>query len=170
MNATSHVAQNTNGRSSATDGRTTRYAGYAQSQRIRKPIEKTFDGIKTTDGRERIKVRSRERVGWAFSFAAVAYKTGAVAEASGGRMNAPANCRLIGGWRIIGADLWNRAHLDLCDPAALTIIAEARLDHSVPPIRSACRWPRSSRRRRRRRRDSQRRMSRSRGGPLSLSL
>jgi hypothetical protein len=29
-------------------------------------------------------------------------------------------------WRTIGADSWNRAHLDLCGPAALTIIAEAR--------------------------------------------
>jgi hypothetical protein len=43
-------------------------------------------------------------------------------------MNAPTNCRLIGGWRIIGADPRNRAHLDICDPATLTIIAEARPD------------------------------------------
>src|ERR1700758_1290341 len=35
LNATPHVAQNTNGRSSAIDGRTTRHAGYAISQRIR---------------------------------------------------------------------------------------------------------------------------------------
>jgi hypothetical protein len=25
----------------------------------------------------------------------------------------PANCRLIGRWRIIKADIWDRAHLDL---------------------------------------------------------
>ena len=36
-------------------------------------------------------------------------------------MNAPANCRLIGRWRIVEADLWDRAHLDLCGPARLTI-------------------------------------------------
>jgi hypothetical protein len=36
-------------------------------------------------------------------------------------VKAPANCRLIGRWRIVEADLWDRAHLDLCGPAALTI-------------------------------------------------
>jgi hypothetical protein len=30
---------------------------------------------------------------------------------------------LIGRWRIIEADLWDRAHLDLCSPATLTITA-----------------------------------------------
>jgi hypothetical protein len=38
MNATPHVARNTNGRSSAIDGRTTRHASYAASQRVRKRI------------------------------------------------------------------------------------------------------------------------------------
>jgi transposase-like protein DUF772/DDE family transposase len=36
---TPHVAQNTSGRRSAIDGRTTRHAGYAISQRIRKRVE-----------------------------------------------------------------------------------------------------------------------------------
>ena len=36
-------------------------------------------------------------------------------------MKAPANCRLIGRWRIVEADLRDRTHLDLCGPAALTI-------------------------------------------------
>ena len=36
---TPHVAQNTKGRSSAIDGRTTRHPGYAVSQRIRKRVE-----------------------------------------------------------------------------------------------------------------------------------
>ena len=40
-------------------------------------------------------------------------------------MNAPANCRLIGRWRIVEADLWDRAHLDLCGPARLTITAQS---------------------------------------------
>jgi hypothetical protein len=39
-------------------------------------------------------------------------------------MNAPANCRLIGRWRIVEADLWDHAHLDLCGPARLTITAQ----------------------------------------------
>ena len=73
MNATPHVAQNTNGRASAIDGRTTRHAGYAASQRIRKRIEEAFGWIKTVAGQARTKFRGRERVGWAFAFAAAAY-------------------------------------------------------------------------------------------------
>ena len=72
MNATPHVAQNTSGRSSAIDGRTTRHPGYAISQRIRKRIEEAFGWIKTVAGQERTKFRGRERVGWAFTFAAAA--------------------------------------------------------------------------------------------------
>ena len=73
MKATPHVAQNTSGRSSAVDGRTTRHAGYAVSQRIRKRIEEAFGWIKIVAGQERTKFRGRERVGWAFTFAAAAY-------------------------------------------------------------------------------------------------
>ena len=39
-------------------------------------------------------------------------------------MKAPANCRLIGRWRIVESDLWDRANLDLCGPATLTITAQ----------------------------------------------
>jgi IS5 family transposase len=73
MNATPHVAQNTSRRSSAIDGRTTRHPGYAVSQRIRKRGEEAFGWMKTVAGQERTKFRGRERVGWAFSFAAAAY-------------------------------------------------------------------------------------------------
>jgi Transposase DDE domain len=73
MNATPHVAQNTNGRSSAIDGRTTRHPGYARSQRIRKRIEEAFGWIKVIAGLERTKFRGCERVAWAFTFAAAAY-------------------------------------------------------------------------------------------------
>ena len=73
MNATPHVAQNTNGRSSAIDGHTTRHVGYALSQRIRKRIEEAFGWIKTVAGQERTKFRGRKRVGWTFTFAAAAY-------------------------------------------------------------------------------------------------
>ena len=73
MNATPHDAQNVSGRSSAIDGRTTRHAGYAVSQRIRKRIEEAFGWIKTVAGQERTKFRGRERVAWAFTFAAAAY-------------------------------------------------------------------------------------------------
>jgi transposase len=73
MNVTPHVAQNTSGRSSAIDGRTTRHGGYAASQRIRKRIEEAFGWIKMIAGQEKTKLRGRERVGWAFTFAAAAY-------------------------------------------------------------------------------------------------
>ena len=43
---TPHVAQNTKGRSSAIDGRTTRHPGYAVSQRIRKRVEEVFGWMK----------------------------------------------------------------------------------------------------------------------------
>lgn len=73
MRVTPHVAQNTNGRRSAIDGRTTRHGGYAVSQRIRKRIEEAFGWIKTVAGQDKTKFRGRDRVGWAFTFAAAAF-------------------------------------------------------------------------------------------------
>jgi transposase len=73
MRVTPHVAQSTSGRSSAIDGRTTRHGGYLVSQRIRKRIEEAFGWIKTVAGQKKTKFRGRERVGWAFTFAAAAY-------------------------------------------------------------------------------------------------
>jgi IS5 family transposase len=73
MNVRAHVAQNTNGRRSAIDGRTTRHAGYGMSQRIRKRIEEAFGWIKTTAGQRKTRFRGRDKVGWAFAFAAAAY-------------------------------------------------------------------------------------------------
>ena len=73
MNARAHVAQNTNGRRSAIDKRTTRHAGYGMSQRIRKRIEEGFGWIKTVAGQRQTRFRGRKRVGWAFTFAAAAY-------------------------------------------------------------------------------------------------
>ena len=73
MTVTPHVAQNTSGRSSAIDGRTTWHDGYAISQRVRKRIEEAFGWIKTVARQEKTKFRGRGRVGWAFTFAAAAY-------------------------------------------------------------------------------------------------
>jgi IS5 family transposase len=73
MKVTPHVAQNSSGRSSAIDGRTTRHAGYSISQRIRKRIEEAFGWVKTVAGQEKTKYRGRERVSWAFTFAVAAY-------------------------------------------------------------------------------------------------
>jgi transposase len=73
MKVTPHVAQNTSGRRSAINGRTTRHGGYAVSQRLRKRIEEAFGWIKTVAGQEKAKFRGVDRVGWAFTFAAAAY-------------------------------------------------------------------------------------------------
>ena len=60
-------------RSSAIDGRTTRHAGYAISQVIRKRIEEAIGWIKTVAGQEKSRFRGVGRVGFAFTFAAAAY-------------------------------------------------------------------------------------------------
>jgi hypothetical protein len=39
-------------------------------------------------------------------------------------VRAPANCRLIGRWRIVQTDIRDRVHLDLFGPATLTITAQ----------------------------------------------
>jgi hypothetical protein len=43
------------------------------SLRIRKRIEEAFGWIKTVAGHDKTKFRGRDRVGWAFTFAAAAY-------------------------------------------------------------------------------------------------
>ena len=70
---TPHVAQNTKGRSSAIDGRTTRHAGYAISQRIRKRVEEIFGWMKTVGGFRRTRYRGLDRTGLAGYLVATAY-------------------------------------------------------------------------------------------------
>jgi transposase len=70
---TPHIAQNLSGRRSAIDSRTTRHAGYVQSQRARKRIEEAFGWIKTMAGQARTRLRGIERVRWSFTLAAAAY-------------------------------------------------------------------------------------------------
>ena len=41
-------------------------------------------------------------------------------------MRAPMNCKLVGRWRIVEADIWDRQYLDLCGPAAIIIRANGR--------------------------------------------
>jgi transposase len=62
---TPHVAQNTSGRRSAIDGRTTRHPGYALSQRPRKRVEEIF-GCRT-------RYRGQDRTGLAGYLVATAY-------------------------------------------------------------------------------------------------
>jgi transposase len=70
---TPHVAQNTTDRASAIDARTTRAAGYVESQRRRKRIEEVFGWMKTVGPLRKTKYRGRDRVAWMFVFAAAAY-------------------------------------------------------------------------------------------------
>jgi transposase len=70
---TPHVAQNTSNRRSAIDGRTTRYPGYAVSQRIRKRVEEIFGWMKTVGGFRRTRYRGVERTGLAGYRVATAY-------------------------------------------------------------------------------------------------
>ncbi len=69
---TPHVAQNTSGRRSAIDGRTTRHAGYDVSQRIRKRVEEIFGWMKTVGGFRRTRFRGLERTGLAAYMVAAA--------------------------------------------------------------------------------------------------
>lgn len=52
-------------------------------------------------------------------------QSGAVAQADDGAdMSVPAGCKLVGRWRIVEADLWDRDYLDLCGPAEIVLAAE----------------------------------------------
>jgi hypothetical protein len=100
MNATPHVAQNTSGRSSAIDGRTTRHGGFAASQRI----EEAFGWIKTVAGQENTSFRGRDRVAVASYLRCRRPQSGAAAQAdSGGWLMAkvPGFAKAFAGrWRI----------------------------------------------------------------------
>jgi transposase len=70
---TPHVAQNTSGRRSAIDGRTTRHVGYAISQRKRKLVEEIFGWMKTIGGFRRTRFIGLQRTQLAGYFVAAAY-------------------------------------------------------------------------------------------------
>src|SRR5215470_2210495 len=70
---TPHVAQNTTGRRSAVDGRTTHGPGYAASQKVSRRIEEIFGWMKTVGGFRKTRYRSLERVDFAAYLVAAAY-------------------------------------------------------------------------------------------------
>ena len=70
LNATPHVAQK---KHSAIDGRTTRHAGYAVSQKKRKRVEEIFGWMKTVGGMRKLRHRGLQLVAWMFTFTAAAY-------------------------------------------------------------------------------------------------
>src|SRR5688572_8120001 len=73
MTVTPHIAQQTVGRRSAIDARTTRHAGYAVSQRKRKLVEQSFGWMKTVGGLRKLRHRGGALVEWVFTFTAAAY-------------------------------------------------------------------------------------------------
>jgi transposase len=70
---TPRVAQNTSGRRSAIDGRTTRHPGYAESQRVRKRIEEIFGWLKPIGGLRRTRYHGVERTQVAAYLVGAAY-------------------------------------------------------------------------------------------------
>jgi len=73
-NVTPHVAQNiTNHRDSAVDDRTTRYAGYEVSQRIRKRVEEIFGWQKTIGNFRKTRYRGMRRIQLACYLVGAAY-------------------------------------------------------------------------------------------------
>lgn len=71
LQVTPHVTQKTRG--GAVDGRTTRHAGYAVSQRIRKRIEEVFGWMKTVGLLRKLRHRGTARVNWIVLFTAAAF-------------------------------------------------------------------------------------------------
>ncbi|MBM4433539.1 MAG: IS5 family transposase [Chloroflexi bacterium] len=70
---TPHVCQNTTGRRSAIDGRTTRHVGYAMSQYARRIGEGVNGWIKAIALQRQTHLRGRPRVDWMFVFALAVY-------------------------------------------------------------------------------------------------
>ena len=73
LGVTPHVARNTSRRSSAIDARTTRHAGYAVSQRVRKRVEEIFGWMKTVGNFRRTRFIGRKRTELAAHVVAAAY-------------------------------------------------------------------------------------------------
>jgi transposase len=72
-NVTPHVAQNTSNRRSGIDGRTTRHAAYAISQRKRKLVEQGFGWQKTVGLLRKLRHRGLKRVQWMYALTSAAY-------------------------------------------------------------------------------------------------
>ena len=71
LKITPHVAAKV--KCSAIDGRTTRHAGYATSQRKRKRVEEIFGWLKTIALLRKTRHRGKERVGWMLRFSLAVY-------------------------------------------------------------------------------------------------
>jgi transposase len=70
---TPHVTQNTAGRRSAIDGRTTRHAGYGQSQACRPRVERVPAWLKNIALLRKVRFRGKEKVDWIYMLGLAAY-------------------------------------------------------------------------------------------------
>ena len=52
-------------------------------------------------------------------------------------MSASASCQLVGRWRIVEADLWDRDYLDLCGPTVIAIGADGHGEISFGAMQGA---------------------------------
>ena len=85
LNVTPHVARNErHAGGSALDGRTTRHAGYAVSQRIRKRVEEIFGWMKTVGGLRKTRYRGLDRTQLLAYLVAAAYNLLRIARLSPG--------------------------------------------------------------------------------------
>jgi transposase len=73
MRATPQVSQYQGQRRSSIDGRTTRHSTYHAAQLNRSRIEPIFSWLKQVAGQRRTRFRGKDRVSWAFTFAAATY-------------------------------------------------------------------------------------------------
>ena len=125
MRVTPHVAQNTSGRQlgdrRAHDAAWRLRRQPAHPQAHRGGLRLDQDGGRPGEdevpwrrsGRLRLHLRRR------------GLQSRAIAQAAGGAgMSAPAGCQLIGRWRIVEVDLWDRDFLDLVEPATITFGAD----------------------------------------------
>jgi len=71
LRVTPHVARKQRG--SAIDGRTTRHAGYATSQRRRKTVEEPFAWMKTVGGLHKLRHRGKGKASAIYTFSCAAY-------------------------------------------------------------------------------------------------
>ena len=122
MNVRPHVAQNTSGRRSAIDRRTTRHPGYAASQRIRKRIEEAFGWIKMIAGMRKTKLRGLAQGRLGLHLRRRGLQSGPAAQAVGATgmtRRAPGFARAFAGrWRITEMDEWDE--IDLLGSAHIT--------------------------------------------------
>jgi hypothetical protein len=96
---------------------------------VSKPGEPPVSSLATlvSERADRPPVRWRRGSGHDFPRHGCGLQPGAVAQtADDAGMSVPANCTLVGRWRIVEADIWDRDHLDLCGPATITITDHVR--------------------------------------------